>query len=1634
MRFTLYYSWKKRRQNSAFSYHIGENILYRGTKKIFPLKRKLLAFVLGLFLTFAVKGQVALISAIPSSGCSPLPVLFNDSSTGGPSSWAWNFGDGFTSNKQSPGLHIYSLPGNYTVTLTVNGGSTTTKTVTVFNAPSVLFTVDTTTGCFPLNVNFTDQSLPGSGTLAAWNWDFGDGNTSNLKNPSHKYTAAGNFPVALQVVNSNGCSKVITKTGYIQIPNGVTPGFSLITSSGCKIPITVNFNNTSTGPGTLSYVWDFGDATPTSTLVAPGHTYNTSGNFPISLVVKSTSGCQDTLTKVTPILAGNVTSSFIMPDTVCVGTTLTLQNTSAPAPTISSWDFGDGTSSSAISPVKTFSVANVYNVKLTNTFGACIDSVIKKITVLTPAVADFSASATVSCDSLFTVTFTDMSVNASSWTWNFGDGKTSNQRNPTHTYTGYGNYSVTLLVSNSVGCSGTKTKLNYIQNRKPFIQLSSLNAKGCAPLSYSPVLIDTVVDGIATYAWDFGNGTTSTLASPPAVSYGAGTYYVKLTITSKGGCSASTQDTVQVGTIKPVVNFTLNPNPVCVNSAVTFTDQSTNSPNAWYWNFGNGFSSNLPNPVYNFPVPGTFTVTLIAYNNGCNDSAKKTIVINPPLAKFAYSFSCLNNTTLFSFHDSSIKADTWAWDFGDGSPVDHTQNPSHTYPSADGNYTAKLTVTNNTSGCTNATTQQVFIVKDTAHYVTNFTHICINNAATISVFQVNFSHIALYTFDFGDGTVVTAQSPATSHIYKKTGVFQVKIILTEVTGCKDTLPTDPNVVVHVSGPTAGFNAGVSTGCTGLAAVFNDLSTTDGINPIVKWIWDYGDSTPVQTYTTGPFTHFYSKQGIYTVKLKVVDASGCYDSVSRVNLITIAYPSAAFTTIDSLSCPGSPIQFVNNSKGYGLTYSWSFGDGSGAIAQVNPTHLYAKGTYDVTLKVVDQFTCTASVTKTAYITVDTPTAAFTLSNTFGTCPPLIDTFTFHGSYYKTIKWSFGDGGTSSLVDPVHYYTIPGTYTAGLTVISHGGCIATAPSATVTILGPYGALSYSPLQGCHTLAVNFNVVTSNVVKYIWVYTSTNVDSTLVPNSSFTYDSAGKFLPIVILEDATGCNVPVYGKDSIFIVGSKPNFGYDKTVLCQSGTVNFSDSTTTSGVLTNYFWDFGDGGTSTQRNPAHSYTKPGLYDVKLVVTAQTGCQDSVTKTGLIRVVANPSVDISGATSQCVTATASFQGVILVPNPSTLSWAWDFFNGQTSAVQNPPGQLYNTAGSDSVQVIATDTYGCADTVIKYFEVHPLPVINSGPDTTLCLGQNLTLNPTGGATYVWNADNTLSCTNCSNPVATPVNTTTYYVTGTSSFGCSSLDSIQVSVIKPGALQLIPLTDSICVGQGVQLIASGEALYSWTPPAGLDNPSIGNPMATPDTTTTYQVTGTDAKSCFVDTKTVTISVFKYPTVNVGPPSVTIPIGTSYTIMGTGSADIDSIAWTPVVGLSCTNCLSPVASPVTTTVYAIRVVNNGGCAALDSIRIIVTCDNNNLFVPNTFSPNGDGVNDVFYVRGKGLSTVQSMRIFNRWGQMVFEKKEFAPNDPSVGWDGTFGGKKMPSDVYIYTIEVICENSQVIPYHGNVALIR
>jgi gliding motility-associated-like protein len=130
----------------------------------------------------------------------------------------------------------------------------------------------------------------------------------------------------------------------------------------------------------------------------------------------------------------------------------------------------------------------------------------------------------------------------------------------------------------------------------------------------------------------------------------------------------------------------------------------------------------------------------------------------------------------------------------------------------------------------------------------------------------------------------------------------------------------------------------------------------------------------------------------------------------------------------------------------------------------------------------------------------------------------------------------------------------------------------------------------------------------------------------------------------------------------------------------------------------------------------------------------------------------------------------------------------------------------------------------------------------------------------------------------------------------------------------------------------------------------------------------------------------------------------------------------------------VANPQFTTKYAVNVTDRHGCTAKGEVTVKVVCTGQNFFIPNTFSPNGDGSNDVFYPRGSGLDRAKVLRIFNRWGEIVFEKYDMPINVGSAGWDGNWKGKKANADVYVYQLEIYCKNGELITYSGNVALIR
>jgi gliding motility-associated-like protein len=159
-----------------------------------------------------------------------------------------------------------------------------------------------------------------------------------------------------------------------------------------------------------------------------------------------------------------------------------------------------------------------------------------------------------------------------------------------------------------------------------------------------------------------------------------------------------------------------------------------------------------------------------------------------------------------------------------------------------------------------------------------------------------------------------------------------------------------------------------------------------------------------------------------------------------------------------------------------------------------------------------------------------------------------------------------------------------------------------------------------------------------------------------------------------------------------------------------------------------------------------------------------------------------------------------------------------------------------------------------------------------------------------------------------------------------------------------------------------------------------------------------------------------------------------TLPATYSSNVAKYLWTPSSTLSCSDCPQPIATPKFTTTYKISVVDSNGCINNSEITVFVTCQGAEIFVPNTFSPNGDGSNDIFYVRGKGLDRVKSLRIFNRWGEVVFEQQNFPVNNPMYGWNGKYKGNKPVPDVYVYQVEIFCENSQIVHFEGNIALIQ
>lgn len=1426
------------------------------------------------------QNPVANFSANVTSGCAPLTVTFTDLSSGNPTSWNWEFSNGTLSSVQNP-VVTFSTPGTYSVRLVVQNATGIGQTeridyITVNPSPVANFSADLTLACLPATIRFTDQSSTATGSIVSWSWDFGDGSTSTAQNPTHTYNSTGFYTVTLRVVSSTGCQHVRTRTSYIRVVGSINTDFNFVPPPTCRPPYNVQFQNQSNGPGTISYNWNFGNG-QTATGTNPVATYAAPGTYTVTLNAQSNLGCTGSIQKT--ITINSASTDFIAPGDICLGAPASFQNNSSPAPVSSIWTFGDGTSSGQINPVKTYLTPGTYTVKVVNRYATCTDSATQTVTVNDNPGVDFSANDSSFCQAPATVQFNDLTPGAISWNWDFGDGNSSNQQNPNHTYNSTGNYTVTLIATTSAGCRDTMRKTAFIRVQEPEIQLN-LPAGGCIPFTWDPQATITSLDPIVSYAWDLGApGGIFNVANPPPFTYtAAGNYDISLTITTASGCTQTltVPNGVRTG-VPPIVDFNVTPLGGCASDTFQFNNLSVTTPGAeviWNWNFGDGSGSSDQNPTHVFVDTGQLNVVLTVRNNRCEASDTLVMPILPPVAAFSFDVACGNYEVSFtdeSIVDPALSPLTWVWEMGDPANTQFNgQNPPpFTYPGP-GNYTVSLTVTN--GSCEYTSTQVVRLLNEVANFTASKTNLCPSESFTLNATGSDPSNIRWYAWSVG-GVNLNDSSRNVTHNITATGTYDVSLTISDLNGCIST-QTFPGLIT-VNGPQALFSITQTGDCSDKTFSFVDQSSS--ITPIVNWEFDFGDGI-TQSYASGPFTHTYSSTGVFPVRMTIRDQAGCENSYQLPTPLLVSNPIAGFRA-DTFYCPGAPISFIDTSSGTGLTYFWDFGDGN-TSTDANPQHAYGSGDADYTVKLVitDINGCQDSVIRFNYIKIRSPKAAFSIQDTTSICPPLRTTFTFEGTDFASYYWAFGDGATSNAENPSHFYGAPGSYTPTLYLAGPGGCVDSAQSnVTVHDINDV-RLNYGPvIRACNELNVDFDLDIPPGFKFILYFGDGTADSTRRTTLNHFYSKPSFNRPYVIIFDSiSGCQSTVFGPSRIDVLGAIPLFGVDRTEFCDNGAVEFTDFTTRNEPIVTTLWTFGDGGTSSVQSPTHNFTQPGTYIVRLDITTQSNCSSSYQDT--ILVYRTPQPIITARDTICVNQQEPFGGSIAVPDSVTF-WQWNFGNGQTADTQDG-SVTYTNTGDVTISLIASNAIGCSDTVTHQLYVSP-------PPTAV-------------------------------PVQNPI-----------------------------------------------IISAGGST---------------------------------------------------------------PLAMDYT------GNITRYAWTPEYRLNCIDCPIPTANPASTTTYRVDIESAYGCLNFSELTVNVVCNNLNYFVPNTFSPNGDGRNDRFFPRGTGLFRIKNFSIFNRWGQLIFERRDFMPNDPSMGWDGMFKGQPASPDVYVYMMEIICENNVVIPIKGDITLLR
>ena len=1377
--------------------------------------KHLFLVLIAMLVSFSATPQVtADFTTINSTqGCGSLVAEFKDLSLGNPTTWLWDFGNGNTSNLKNP-IAVYNAPGVYNVTITVSDGlSTDVKTLVsyihVHEEPVAIIEINSVSnGCMPLNSEFEDASTTNT-SIISWQWDFGDGGSSNFQNPDYTYISDGLYSVSLSVVDINGCQDLVTEIDFVEVDILPISDFNADITFSCDSLELVSFSNNTISAS--SFFWDFGDGT-TSTLSNPNHMFS-QGLFTVSLYSYNAS-CIDTLVLTDLIeVAGVFSPEFSFSSSSgCKGLGVYFSDLTSNSPNEFLWDFGDGIISTSQNPVHIFDSVGVYDISLTTSIsGNCVTkfTLPSAIEIFPIPVISFYSDTTLGCSAPFEVMFYDNSSGATIWNWDFGNGNYSQLQNPLNTYNNAGLFNVSLLVENSYGCVTSDTFPNYIKIHE-----------------------------------------------------------------------------------LPVVDLNANPLVSCVGQDISFTDLSSFGSNDWNWYFGDDSTSNNQHPTHQYSIPGIYDVRLIAGVDLCQDTLVMFdyIEIIEPAAVFEEIYSC-ENPLKVEFNSLSIGADNIFWDFGDGT-TSTLINPMHTFSSL-GFHSVSLSVSNSLTGCTHVLSKQIQLTQPVAEfdYLINS-----NNGYEDSVgcipkrvyLDQKSQDWDWYKVLWSDGYVGSSRI---DHLFTDSGVFDVTMIVTDIHDCKDTATIDN--MFHMYDVNLDFKISNILGCDSMLVEFEDLSN----HTFTSIKWDFGDGG---NSTSSNPQYVYYNEGVYDVSLYTHSIYGCKDTLQRIDYVNFEHVEADFTTNMQNVCHDEQVHFFNHSAGVGISSIWDFGDGTSSYL-LDPEHVFlANGLYDITLLVVDSFGCSDSMMLINYIEVFSPEANFSNLPLTTNCAPVISDFiNLSSSDANIFLWDFGDGNFSTVENPSHLFSSSGLFDISLIVENAFGCKDTLiESGYINMSGlmPEGSFMPSDTLVCKNDIVSFFPTVLNTNSFLWDFGNGMISTDSI--ATISYNSAGVFSPSLIIENSSGCQLTLNSDysivvndvfvdagidseicegesieltatgnsmmfswtpvntlssphtsislaspivsgfyyvtstdgmctavDSVFIIvhNDVPNTNFSTNGLC------FGDSTSfvaNSGLNTNnnsYVWSFGESGKAVS-----SILNLGINNVVLIIeNLDNSCSDTLEKNVIVS--PNPIADFF-VTEVCFGELSSFSD-----NSSNDVVAWSYNFGDSIGISSDSNSSYTylNAGLYNVSLNVISNLGCENNILKDVIVRDIPVATVNTNTQeICEGDHVqftNISNSNLANLTWDfGDGTLSNMIHPNHIFLVNGLYDINLLYVDSFGCSDslfLDDY-IEVLSPEAdFYNLPLASN-CAPVSVDFInlsSNDASLFQWNFGDGyssvLDNPS-----------------------------------------------------------------------------------------------------------------------------------------------------------------------------------------------------------------------